>query len=157
PAVFDLPVDAAAASAVDRLLDTAGCAAEDPLIVVNPSSSDPRRTWPTQKWVALVAGLAPAGRVVLIGDRSQGVRHAGLAARAPRQLVDLTGQTTVAELVALLARTALHVAPDTGSLHVAAALGRPVVGLFGPTRPWRKGPYGQLEWTVSRDDLCAPA
>jgi lipopolysaccharide heptosyltransferase I len=156
PASFDLPVDAAAARAVERLLEASGIAAGEPLIVVNPSSSDPRRTWPGETWAAAIAGLATAGRVVLVGDRSQRSRHARIAALAPRGILDLTGKTSLGELVALLARSALHVAPDTGSLHVAAALGRPAVGLFGPTRAWRKGPYGQLEWVVSQSDLCAP-
>ena len=62
--------------------------------------------------------------------------------------MDLTGRTTLAELVALLERASLHVAPDTGTVHIAAALGIPVVALYGPTQPWRVGPYGQPDGVV---------
>ena len=58
--------------------------------------------------------------------------------------VNLAGRTSVAEMVAALARCAVVVGNDTGPLHVAAALGKPVVGLYGKTDPKSVGPYGQL-------------
>jgi ADP-heptose:LPS heptosyltransferase len=54
-------------------------------------------------------------------------------------------------------RCSLLVTNDTGPMHVAAAIGRPVVALFGPTEPRRTGPYGQLSAVVRRTDLpCVP-
>jgi heptosyltransferase-1 len=58
---------------------------------------------------------------------------------------DLTGQTNIGELVSLIGLSAAHVGGDTGSTHIAAALGRPAVGLYSITRPARSCPYGQVE------------
>lgn len=57
-------------------------------------------------------------------------------------------QTTLRELAFLLSGARLVVAGDTGPLHLAAALGSDVIGLFGPTNPQRNGPYGQIERCV---------
>jgi heptosyltransferase-1 len=61
----------------------------------------------------------------------------------------------VAGLVALERRASLVVGGDTGPMHLAAALGVPVVALFGPTDPLRNGPWGFGKWTVVRDEASA--
>lgn len=68
--------------------------------------------------------------------------------------LDLTGQTTVGELAALVADCALQISGDTGSLHLAAALGRPVIGLYGASDPAHAGPWGQPDHVLQRRDLC---
>ena len=62
--------------------------------------------------------------------------------------------TTIADLVALARGAALMVSGDTGPTHIAAAVGTPIVGLYGPTRPARNGPLSPLDVTVSRDPVC---
>ena len=66
----------------------------------------------------------------------------------------LSPKTTIADLVALARRAALMVSGDTGPTHIAAALGTPIVGIYGPTRPARNGPLSPLDVTVSRDAVC---
>src|SRR5262249_14271036 len=88
------------------------------------------------------APSAPA-TIALAGSAAHTARHAAIARAARRPPIDLTGQTTLTELVALLDRASLHLAADTGTVHVAAALGTRVVAVYGPTRPARVGPYGQ--------------
>ena len=63
-------------------------------------------------------------------------------------------RTTIADLAALARRAALMVSGDTGPTHIAAALGTPIVGIYGPTRPARNGPMSPLDITVSRDSIC---
>lgn len=63
-------------------------------------------------------------------------------------------KTTIADLVALARGAALMVSGDTGPTHIAAALGTPLVGIYGPTRPARNGPMSPLDVTVSRDSVC---
>ena len=63
----------------------------------------------------------------------------------------LSPQTTIADLVALARGAALMVSGDTGPTHIAAAVGTPLVGIYGPTRPARNGPMSPLDVTVSSD------
>jgi heptosyltransferase I len=66
----------------------------------------------------------------------------------------LSPKTTVGDLVAMARGAALMVSGDTGPTHIAAAVGTPIVGLYGPTRPVRNGPMSPLDITVSRDAIC---
>jgi ADP-heptose:LPS heptosyltransferase len=79
--------------------------------------------------------------------------------RDPRALpgvVNMAGKTTLRQLVALLRGAELVVANDSGPMHIAAALGRPLVTMFGPTNPVRTGPYGREETVVRLDVPCSP-
>jgi lipopolysaccharide heptosyltransferase II len=144
-----------AALAIDELLLTHGLTGR-PLAVLVPGT-----IWETKHWQ--VAGFAQVGRhlidsghdVVIAGTnrdrpRSQAILEACPAAR------DLCGQTTVAGLVALIRRAAICVTNDSGSMHVAVAVGRPVVSVFGPTNPRWIGPYGRPNSVVRVDVPCAP-
>ena len=66
----------------------------------------------------------------------------------------LSPQTTIADVVALARAASLYVSGDTGPAHIAAAVGTPVVGIYGPTRPSRNGPWSAHDVTVSRADVC---
>jgi ADP-heptose:LPS heptosyltransferase len=75
------------------------------------------------------------------------VAHAdGAAIASPR--------ASIADLVALARGAAVMVSGDTGPAHIAAAVGTPIVGIFGPTRPSRNGPWSAADLTVSRADVC---
>ncbi len=150
---FGVPVSAEASGTVVRRLDTLGVPAGVPLIIVNPSASTRKKTWPVDRWAKLTIELAGLGTVVLIGAATQRERHAAVVRAARGAALDLTG-LPLEESIALLARCTVHVAPDTGTAHIAAALGRSVVGIFGPTPRWRLAPYGNDDLIVSRDDLC---
>lgn len=154
PVSFDLPVQQQAVGSITRKLSAMRIPPSAPLIVINPSASGGWKTWPVERWMAVAGALADVGTVVLVGTREQISLHALVAQGTSREIHDLTGRTTLAELVALLARCALHVAPDTGSAHIAAALGRPVIGLYGPTRPRRQAPYGCENLVVYHEAQC---
>jgi ADP-heptose:LPS heptosyltransferase len=76
----------------------------------------------------------------------------------PVRCLDLTGRISLPGMIEALRRMDLLVTNDTGPMHVAAALGKPVVALFGPTDPSRTGPYGQVESVLRADPPppCAP-
>ena len=75
----------------------------------------------------------------------------------PDRVLDLTGQTSLTEMIEWLRLCTAVVANDTGGLHVAAALGKPVVALFGPTEPRRTGPYRLAEHVLQQHALpCVP-
>jgi heptosyltransferase-2 len=70
--------------------------------------------------------------------------------------IDLTGKTGLLQLAALLERCALLVTNDTGTMHVATAVGTPVVALFGSTDPITTGPWGEGHVVVKKDVDCSP-
>jgi lipopolysaccharide heptosyltransferase II len=151
---FDLPVQAAARARVSELLSKHGLDGEK-LIVLNPSASKSRKCWPAERWAEVAKSLANAGDLALVGTGAEVRRHDDIARRAGGRVHDLTGQTTLTELVALLERSALHVGHDTGTAQIAAALGIPVVSIFGPTDPRRVAPWGQSHLALKREGLCA--
>src|SRR3989304_586171 len=69
---------------------------------------------------------------------------------------DLTGKTGLLQLAALLERCQLLITNDTGTMHVAAAVGTPVVALFGSTNPTTTGPWGHGHTVVKKDVSCSP-
>jgi heptosyltransferase-2 len=71
-------------------------------------------------------------------------------------LIDLTGMTTLAQAMALIARCRLFITNDSGLMHAAAALGVPVMAIFGSTDPERTGPRGEVCRVVRRPVPCAP-
>ena len=155
PVSFALRIEPAAIASITSKLCDMRVALEAPLIVINPSASVAWKTWPLQHWARVASALSTAGTVILVGGPAQQSLHAELARHAGQPLHDLTGRTTLAELVALLDRCALHIAADTGSAHIAAALGRPVVSLYGPTPAWRKAPYGYEDLVVHGAVQCS--
>lgn len=154
PVEFALPVSDAARASVGRLLDAHGVSGNHPLIVVNPSAARSWKQWPAERWSEVIEGLTDAGTVAVIGTASQSAAHREIVGRAGRRAIDLTGQTTLAEAIALIERAAVHLAPDTGTVHIAAALGTPVVAIYGPTSRVRVGPYRQPASVVAHDELC---
>jgi heptosyltransferase-2 len=121
----------------------------------------PGTSWQTKQWHA--AGFAAVGRHLLRGGRAV-VLAGSPGERALCQAVadgcpgacNLAGQTTLSQLAALLARAAVCVTNDSGAMHLAAALGRPVVSVFGPTDPLWVGPYGRPDAVVRAGVPCAP-
>lgn len=127
-----------------------------PLAVLVPGT-----IWETKHWH--VEGFAEVGRhllasgmsVVIAGTPNDRHRARTIAAACPGAH-DLSGQTTVAGLVALIKRTTICVTNDSGSMHVAVAVGVPVVSVFGPTNPVWIGPCGRPDAVVRAQVSCAP-
>lgn len=150
---FRLPSDPAAESSIDELFGATGMKPRDRVVVVNPGAGRPTKRWPVERFRALAAHLAgQAGAHVLVvwgpGEESL----ASAIARPPAGRVVLGPPTSLVQLIAVLRRASLLVAADTGPLHLAAALGTPCLGLYGPTDPTRNGPYGPGHRTLRAPD-----
>ncbi|MCS7338899.1 MAG: glycosyltransferase family 9 protein, partial [Verrucomicrobiae bacterium] len=129
------------------------------LVAVLPGARWPNKRWPASNFAALLRQLASEDKqlvFVILGSRHETQLGATLAGAAPGRSLDLTGQTSLQEMIEILRLSAVVVSNDTGPMHVAAALGRPVVALFGPTEPRRTGPYGQLENVLQTKLECVP-
>lgn len=145
PPQFPLPISAAELSAARGLLAAAGCTRSD-FIAVAPGARWPSKQWGAARFADLIRRAAEAGlpRCVLLGSPDdRAIAHA-IVNELPRgTVVDLVGRTTLRELTAILSLCRLLLSCDSGPMHIAAALARPLVALFGPTDPVRTGPYTQ--------------
>jgi heptosyltransferase I len=129
-----------------------------PLAVLHPGARWPTKLWPVAHWARLADWLArERGFQVLItgspGDRELAENIIAQTATPP---LNLAGRTSLAELAAVLHQARLAVTTDTGPMHLAAALGTPVAALFGPTAPWRTGPFGAGHEVVRLTLPCSP-
>lgn len=115
------------------------------LVVVHVPSMWRYKQWPVAHYRVLVAGLVDAGhQVVLTGDRGDHDRALVAQVRdvsEPPEVIDACGRLTLAQVATLLAQAAAYVGPDTSVTHLAAAVGTPLVTLFGPTTPLNWGPW----------------
>lgn len=124
-----------------------GC--DGPFLTIAPTSRWRCKQWPAERWAALAErALAelPIDRVMVLGAPGEEARTRW--ARSIHRCVDLCGRLRVGETMAAIAESAAIVANDSAPLHMAVGLGRPYVGLFGPTDPGRVGPYGGARWVV---------
>jgi lipopolysaccharide heptosyltransferase II len=154
-----LRVAVPAATRVSNMLDALGILEERPIVILHPGARNgAAKRWPTRHWAELAELLVHQLRatVILTGAPSDAALAGTImtAARAP--VHDLTGKTSLPELVALLGHSELVVSGDSGPLHIAGALGIPVVGIFGPTDPQISGPLGRNARVVRRALWCAP-
>ncbi len=136
---------------------------EEPVIALQLATRHERRTWPLEHFTRLAEYLARqlSARVLLLGtkaERSLGEKlRAALPPTLRERVVNLQGQTGLEELVGQLKQTHLVVSGDTGTLHLAAALGVPTVSLFlGPALCFETGPYGPGHYVLQAEPPCHP-
>ena len=145
---------------VDALLDGQGIRRGSPWVAFSVSARWPTKRWPVVSFAAVAEALQrDAGvRAVLIGGPDDGATAREVVSHmATTSPVDMTGKTRLKLLPALLASATVLVTNDSGPMHVAAAVGTPVVALFGPTSPVRTGPYGGGHAVLARADVpCRP-
>jgi lipopolysaccharide heptosyltransferase I len=132
----------------------AGC--PRPWLVLGVGSRWATKRWPPPHFAALArrARAEFGGTVIFIGAREEAVLSQAVRERLTGPVVDLAGATTLPQLAAILARADAVLANDTGPLHLAAALGRPVVAPYTCTRLRLSGPYGQEAGSVETSVWC---
>src|SRR5438876_9089538 len=141
---------------VERLLDERGVPATRPLVVLVPGTIWETKHWTIEGFAGVARELLSSGfAVALAGTIRDQSRCRQIAAAAPGAC-DLSGKTTSADLAALIQRAELCVTNVSGSMHVAASLGKPMVSVFGPTNPVHIGPYGRSESVVRANLPCSP-
>ncbi len=126
-------------------------------VVIAPTASKAQRNWLPQRYASIAKYLFEKGKsVVLCGGPGQLDKQtaAQIAAYSPPISADLTGKTSLHQLLALLSHAQLVIAPDTGPAHMATTVGTPVIGLYAHSNPRRTGPYCSLDNVVSVYDVC---
>ncbi|MBL8071161.1 MAG: lipopolysaccharide heptosyltransferase II [Nitrospira sp.] len=144
--------------AVETMLARAGIVAQQPWVAMNVSARWETKRWPAQHFAGVADRLSEAHAlpVVLIGGPAERPESLAVTALMRTKAIDLTGQTPVGLLPGLLRRASVLVTNDSGPMHIAAAVGTPVVALFGPTDPVRTGPYGMGHVVLSHAVECRP-
>jgi lipopolysaccharide heptosyltransferase II len=130
-----------------------------PIVTIHPGATNgSAKRWPAAYWGAVASRLAADGAtVVLAGGREERALTAEIRARAGNRPIDLAGRTSVAELLALLECADVVASGDSAPVHLAVALGRPTVAIYGPTDPAIYGPYDRSAATIVRHQLpCSP-
>jgi heptosyltransferase I len=154
---FFLAADPVAEQNIRSLLAQNALPSEKPYFVMLAGGTEPAKRWPARHFATLALSLARRydNRMVLAGaGATEQALAQDIARHADGATVDLTGRTSLAELIALLRGARLIVGNDSGPLHIAAALDRPVVSLYGPTDPAVVGPYGQMDGVVEAGPGC---
>jgi heptosyltransferase-1 len=138
PILPSLPVNSEAEKWADTVLEATQ---PKPVVLLSPGAGWGAKRWPAERYGAVAKDLAQCGCKVLVNAgpderaiAADVVKASGGVAQAP--------EFTLERLIALTRRINLLIAGDTGPLHLACALGKPVVGIYGPTDPSRNGPFG---------------
>jgi lipopolysaccharide heptosyltransferase II len=129
-----------------------------PQVVLHPGARWTTKLWPAAFWAQLADWLIrkKGCDVTITGSAGDRPLVAAILEQMQGKAVNLAGRTSLKELAAVLGQAALAVTTDTGPMHLAAALGTRVVALFGPTAPWRTGPFGEGHAIVRLDLDCSP-
>jgi heptosyltransferase-1 len=152
---FSFPIARAAADRIDALLHHYGVASSK-LVALAPGTVWETKQWRREGFAAVARHFLQKGlAVTLIGSARERALCDEVAALAPGA-INLAGETTLPELAALIRRSAIAVTNDSGSMHLAVALGRPVVSIFGPTYPVWAGPYRRADAALQADIPCSP-
>jgi heptosyltransferase I len=151
---WDLSLPESAVQYASRLIGD-----ERPTLVISPCSSHVQRNWSADRYAAVAdhAAQAHGMRVILAGGPSaEELRMGAAIAQAARTApINRIGKDTLPQLLALLAASSVLLSPDSGPVHMATMVGRPVIGLYAATNPARTGPYFSRAWCVDKYDEAA--
>jgi lipopolysaccharide heptosyltransferase I len=156
PPDFSFTVPADAVARVEQLLRANGIAAGAGVLLCAPGTNWETKHWSAERFADVARHfLARGWHVVLIGSDRERPVCARVASAAPGS-VDLCGATSLPELAALVRRSSGAITNDSGPMHMAVALDRPVVSIFGPTDALWIGPYGRRDAVLRAALPCAP-
>ena len=125
-------------------------------VIINPGAAWPNKRWPPERFGAVAAAIHRdfgLRTVVLWGPGEQSL--AASVAEASAGAAEIAPPTTIPDLIGIARHGRLMISGDTGPLHIAGAVGTPIVALFGPTQPERNGPWSPQDVTLSRVSQCS--
>jgi len=129
-----------------------------PFVCIHPCAKWPTKLWAPEK-VARLCDLLQSEcccQVLIVGGAGERQRLQHMCSQARTQVINLSGKTTLRELACLVSQSVLMISMDSGPMHLACAVGTPVVALFGPTAPWRTGPFGTQDSIIRKQLPCGP-
>jgi heptosyltransferase-2 len=153
---FDLPLPELAVPTAAKLAwrKSMGLMADGPVVAFAPGAVGPSKRWPAEYYAGVARRLAWDGITVWVLGGPNEKPLAGEIAAAGGRVRDLTGHDLRNAILALAAADAA-ISNDSGLLHVAAAVGTPSIGIFGPTSPWHWAPLNPLAAVIETDSALA--
>lgn len=153
----DIPVLESDKLLIDRVLDT-NSPGRRPLVAINPVAKWKTKLWEQERFAILADRLMDdlSCDIVFTGSKEDRAVIGDISGRMSKRPLNLAGQTGLKDLTYLYTRCNALVTTDTGPMHIAAAMGCPVIALFGPTSPQRTGPYGEGHKVIRADVDCSP-
>jgi lipopolysaccharide heptosyltransferase I len=130
-----------------------------PVVVIHPMAKWATKQWAPENFARLISALREKKVfVVVTGSPGDGRAIMEILGRIKDSsgVLNLAGKTDLAELAGFFSLCDLVVTPDTGPMHLAASVKAPLIALFGPTAPWRTGPYGKSHLIFRKALACSP-
>ncbi len=154
PPQWNLPISGQDTRWAKQVLGDGG-----PVLMISPCSSHPLRNWSAKRY-AKVADHAISAlnmRVALIGGTSELELQTGQKIKSlmRQEVLNLIGKDTIQQSIALLKRASVVLSPDSGPVHIASAIGTPVIGLYAATPSQRSGPYNSIELCIDKYAMAA--
>jgi len=156
---IDLHLAPAEKDAAARTLAEAGRDPARPVVVFNPGAAfGPAKRWPADRFATLAGMFQDRmnAEILIVGSADDAPAAAVISAALRRPPINLIGKTSLRELMGLISLGRLFVTNDTGPMHIASALGVPVVAVFGPTDPLVTGPLRKPAAVLRKDVPCRP-
>ncbi|MBW1768896.1 MAG: glycosyltransferase family 9 protein, partial [Deltaproteobacteria bacterium] len=152
-----IPVSAPDRRLIDQILVSGGID-KKPLVAINPIAKWRTKLWRPERFAILADRIRDemGCEVIFTGSNLDEQIIGDITAMMKARPLNLAGQTNLKELAYFYSRCKLLITTDTGPMHMAAAMGCSVVALFGPTAPWRTGPYGKGHKVIRADVECSP-
>lgn len=141
-----------------RIIAEAGIGSDEPVAALCPATTRANKHWTEEGWAKLTdlvwqkTGL----RSIFLGAQADRAMIEQILSKTGSPAINLAGRTSLKQAVAALDRCSMVVAVDTGLLHIGVALGRPSVGIFGPTTAWRNHIHRNNFTVVRKEIVCAP-
>ena len=141
---------------VEQLVGNVGIPRDRPWVIVQPGARYWFKAWPPERFAELADRMTDrfGCQVLVAGSPQEQALTETVVKHAKCRLLSIAGRSTVRALAALVKRSALFVGNDTGAMHIAAAVGTPLVGLFGPSNPTEWGPRGGPAETIYKGLDC---
>jgi heptosyltransferase-1 len=157
PPEFLVPIQDENRKRVEKLLEKSGLDRNKPFVAVSPMALWKTKLWEDEKFAKLCDRInSELGINVIFTGGEEGGMNRRIQSLMARPYLDLGGKTTLRDLACLYQMASLLITTDSGPMHIAAAVGTPVIALFGPTSPARTGPYGQGHVVIRKEMPCSP-
>jgi len=155
-----MPVSRMSQEKVQQLLINAGISNDDKILAIHPSASCPSKIWPAGRFAEVCDALVEkyAFKVLVVASSKDYALAQQVVKDMKHQAINLAGKTSVGELAALLKRSSLFISNDSGPVHIAWAVGTPVIAIFGRNQkglsPLRWGPRGLKDRILHKQVGC---
>ena len=154
---FFIPISEENKKRAEELLEKSGLDRGERFVAVSPIALWETKLWEDEKFARLCDRITGelGVKVVFTGSEKEGMNKL-IQSLMTKPSINLGGMTTLRDLACIYRLSSLLITTDSGPMHIATAVGTPVIALFGPTSPLRTGPYGEGNVVIRKEMDCSP-